>query len=269
MAGSLFKMNAKQPKQIQPILILTMNKVLLTLLLLLIASSGISSASGASKFFGTMDMALTMPNGTATVTYLFGQNKQRMDMAMRLDKIPDQLKTTVITKASQPDIAYIINHQARNYSIVNLRTAAENALLLDFDSNYTLTRAARQTIKGYNCEHIILTSTTEKLELWVTRSLGDFSTFRILQTQNPRLSNTQLSKTLSAAGIEGFPVKIVQYNDNGSYTMELTRISEKAVPPALFTVPEGYQKITDTEKPLGKQQKEHLKGLIEKMKKFE
>ncbi len=245
-----------------------MNKVLLTLLLLLSAAAS-ASASPASKFSGTMEMSLTMPNGTATVTYLFGQNTQRMDMVMQMDKIPDQLKTTIITKASQPDEAYIINHQAKNYSIVNLKTAAENSMLLDFDSNYTLTRSGKQGIKGYNCEHIILTSTTEKLELWITRDLGEFSTFRILQSQNPRLSNTQLAKTLNAAGIEGFPVKILQYNDNGPYIMELTRISRKAVPPSLFTVPAGYQKITSNQKPLDIQQKAHLKNLMEKMKKFE
>ncbi len=246
-----------------------MNKVLFTLLLLLIASTSAHSASAASKFTGSMDMALIMPNGSATVTYLFGENSQRMDMSMRIEKIPDILKTTVITKATQPDIAYIIDHQSRSYTIVNLATAAENALLLDFDSNYTLARAGRKTIKGYNCEHIILSSTTEKLELWVTRDLGNFSTFRILQTQNPRLSNTQLAKTLSSASIEGFPVKLVQHNNNGPYIMELTRISEKAVSASLFSIPAGYQKMSNNQKPLGSQQKEHLKSLMEKMKKFE
>ncbi len=246
-----------------------MNNVLLFLFLLFAALTGSSSASAASKFTGTMDMSLVMPNGKATVTYFFGLNTQRMDMIMQINKIPDQFKTTVITKAAQPDVAYIINHQAKNYTIVNLRTAAENALFLDFDSNYNLARAGSQIIKGYNCEHIILTSTTEKLELWVTRDLGDFSTFRILQTQNPRLSNTQLAKTLSAAGVEGFPVKIIQHDDNGPYIMELTGISEKAVSPSLFSVPAGYKKIANNQKPLGSQQKEHLKNLMEKMKKFE
>jgi len=246
-----------------------MNKVLLTLFLLLIALSDGHTASAASKFTGTMDMALTMPNGSATVTYFFAEKTQRMDMVMQIEKIPDPLKTTVITKAAQPDIACIINHQEKNYSIINLRTAAENALLLDFDSNYTVARADRQTIKGYTCEHIIVTSSTERLELWVTRDLGNFSTFSILQTQNPRLSNTQLAKALSAAGIEGFPVKLVQHNNNRPYVMELTRISEKKVPPSLFIVPAGYQKVTNDQKPLGSQQKEHLKSLMEKMKKFE
>ncbi|MEI8102107.1 MAG: DUF4412 domain-containing protein [Chlorobium sp.] len=246
-----------------------MKNLLITLLLLLTTALGCKNGSAAATFTGSMDMALTMPNGTATVTYLFGEKSQRMDMVMRMNKIPEPLKTTVITKAIQPDVAYIINHQAKNYTIINLRTAAENALLLDFDSNYKLARAGRETLKGYNCEHIILSSTTEKLELWVTRDLGDFSTFRILQTQNPRLSNTQLSKTMSAAGIEGFPVKIVQHNDNGPYIMEVTRISVKSVLPSLFTVPAGYQKMENNQKPLGSQQKEHLKNLIEKMKKFE
>ena len=162
-----------------------MKKVLLALFMLLFAAQG-TTATAASKFTGIMAMALTMPNGSAKVTYSFGTTAQRMDMIMQMNKIPDQLKTTVITKASQPDQAYIINHQAKNYSIVNLKTAAENAMLLDFDSNYTLTRLGKQTIKGYSCDHILLTSTTEKLELWVTRDLGDFSTFRILQSQNPR-----------------------------------------------------------------------------------
>ncbi len=246
-----------------------MKKILIILILLFTATSNAKSASAITLFTGTMDMALTMPNGSGTVTYLFGQNVQRMDMAMRINKIPDVLKTTVITKAVQPDIATIINHQAKKYSIVNLRAAAENALLLDFDSNYTLTKAGREMIKNYNCDHLILTSSTEKLELWVTGDLGHFSTFNILQTQNPRLSNTKLASIFKANSIEGFPVKMVQHNSNGTYRMELLSISKKPIPPALFAVPAGYQKIDSNEKPLGNQQKQQLKNLMEKMKQFE
>ncbi len=245
-----------------------MKKTLLALLLLFFAAQG-ASASAASKFTGIMDMALTMPNGSARVTYSFGATAQRMDMFMQMRKIPEPLKTTVITKASQPDQACIINHKAKSYSFVNLKTAAENAMLLDFDSNYTLAKLGTQTIKGYRCQHIMLTSTTEKLELWVTGDLGNFSTFQILQSQNPRLSNTQLAKKLSSEGVEGFPVKIVQYNDNGKYTMEVVQLWPKAVPASQFTIPAGYQPVADNQKPLGAQEKAHLKKLMEKMKKFD
>jgi hypothetical protein len=245
-----------------------MKKVLL-LLFMLLSLTGAATASAASKFTGIMDMSLKLPNGSALVTYTFGKSAQRMDMLMHMNKIPEPLKTTVITKASSPDQAYVINHEAKSYSLVNLRTAAENAMLLDFDSNYKLARLGTESIKGYACEHISLTSTTEKLELWVTRDLGDFSTFRILQSQNPRLSNTALSKTLSNAGVEGFPVKIVQHNDNGLYIMELMKIQPKEVSASEFSVPKGYIKVENNQKPLGTEQKAHLKNLMEKMKKFE
>ena len=246
----------------------TMKQVLLSLCMLLLSVTG-NTASAASKFIGIMAMIMKMPNGSAEITYYFGNDVQRMDMAMQMDKIPEVLKTSVITKASQPDQAYVINHQAKNYTVLNLKTAAEQAMLLNFDSNYKLTKIGKQTIKGYNCEHISLTSSTEKLELWVTRDLGNFSTFRILQTQNPRLSNTSLSKTLNNAGIEGFPVKLVQYNDNGKYDMEIMQIRPKALSPSVFNIPDGYQKVTNNQKPLGNKEKEHLKTLMEKMKKFE
>lgn len=228
-----------------------------------------NNASAASRFTGVMEMALGMPNGTADVTYYFGNNAQRMDMVMKMNKIPDPLKTTVITKAASPDLALVVNYQARSYASVSLRTAAENATLLDFDSNYRIARLGRETIKGYACEHINLTSTTEKLEMWVSRDLGDFSTFRILQSQNPRLSNSALVKTLKNEGVEGFPVKIIQKNSSGSSTMEVRTIQQKTVSPTLFEAPEGFRKVSGNQKPLDRSEKEHLKSLMEKMKKFE
>lgn len=228
-----------------------------------------SSVSAASRFNGIMEMMVNMPNGKADVTYSFGNDAQRMDMLMKMNKIPDPLKTTIITKASSPDLAVMVNHRAKSYSVVNLKTAAENAMLLDFDNNYTLAKLGSETILGYACEHIRLSSTTEKVDMWVTRALGDFSTFRLLQSQNPHLSNTALSKTLTSGGVEGFPVKIVQKNDNGLTVMELRKIRPATLAASLFDVPAGYRKVTGSQKPLDKGEKEHLKSLMEKMKKFE
>lgn len=244
-------------------------KKALTLLTFLCVNLFSGAALGAAKFTGLMDMMLKMPGGNADVTYYFGTGSQRMDMVMNMTRIPEPLKTTVITKAGRPDEAILINHETKSYSVVNLRTAAESATLLDFDSNYKLRRLGKTVIKGYECEHISLASTTEKLELWVTSDLGDFSTFRILQSQNPRLSNTALSRTLKEAGVEGFPVKIVQQNDNGVFTMQLTSIKPRELASSVFSVPRGYRKTEANRKPVNGAQKEHLRNLMEKMKKFE
>jgi hypothetical protein len=226
-------------------------------------------AKAPAAFTGQMNMKLTMPNGKADITYLFGKKNQRMDMAMTVDKIPEPLQTTVITRSSRPDEATIVNHRNRTWTIVNLRTAAENATLLDFDSNYRFTRIGTEMLKGYQCEHVQLTSKTEKLDLWMSKGLADFSTFRLLQSQNPRLSNTALARTLENNGIEGFPVRIVQKNENGLYIMELTGVSAQPVPDSRFAVPARYAKTEPGQPAVDSRQKEHLKSLMEKMKDFE
>ncbi|NTW51068.1 MAG: DUF4412 domain-containing protein [Chlorobiaceae bacterium] len=243
------------------------NLYLFTIALLLMMLTTAQNAPAA--FTGQMDMRLTMPNGTADITYLFGQRNQRMDMTMKLDKIPEPLKTTVITRSAKPDEATIVNHRNRTWSIVNLRTAAEAATLIDFDNNYRFSRVGTETIKGYQCEHVQLFSSTEKLDLWISRGLADFSTFRLLQSQNPRLSNTALSRTLEKNGIEGFPVRIIQKNDNGLYVMELTGISTKSVPEFKFVVPARYTKTQPEQPAVDGNQKKHLRSLMEKMKDFE
>ncbi|MBN1928021.1 MAG: DUF4412 domain-containing protein [Chlorobiaceae bacterium] len=239
--------------------------ILATLLFILLAIP--SSAHAA--FTGEMEMALTMPNGKAEITYLFGRRDQKMEMTMHLDRIPEPLRTTVITRSSKPDEAIIVNHKAKSWSTVNLRTAAESATLLDFDSDYRFTRIGTETVKGYPCEHVRLQSSTERLDLWISKGLADFSTFRLLQSQNPRLSNTSLSRTLEKNGVDGFPVRIIQLNDSGRYAMELLRVRQKAIPESGFAIPSGYRKTEAGRVTIDSDQKKHLRQLMEKMKTFE
>jgi hypothetical protein len=104
--------------------------------------------------------------------------------------------------------------------------------------------------------------------MWLTRDIGDFKTFRLLQSQNPRLSNTLLAKKLSDEGLDGFPVKIIQENENGTLVMEVVSVQQAPVEPNEFGIPEGYTEIVDTQQPLNHKQKEHLKELMEKIKNF-
>ncbi|MBL6956751.1 MAG: DUF4412 domain-containing protein [Chlorobium phaeobacteroides] len=244
-----------------------MNKLFCTALMTLMFCS-LYPFTASARFTGIIDMNLTMPNGKSGVTYFFGSDEQRMDMTTQLDKIPDPLKTTVITRASDPDQATILNHKAATYTKVNLKTAAENATLVDFDSDYRIEKAGKETIKGYSCRHVKLFSATDTIEMWLTRDIGDFETFRLLQSQNPRLSNTVLAKKLSDEGLDGFPVRIIQKNEAGTLAMEVISVTPMPVKPSEFSIPQGYTEIADPQQPLNQQQKQHLKDLMEKIKNF-
>ncbi len=233
------------------------------------ALSAFTSSPALARFTGVIDMNLNMPNGSSAITYFLGDTAQRMDMATKLDNIPDILNTSVITFASQPDEALVINHKAGAYSKVNLKTAAENATLVDFDSDYSIEKADTVNFKGYLCQHVRLSSSSDSLEMWLTKNIGDFQMFRLLQSQNPRLSNTLLAKKLADENIDGFPVKIIQHNETGTLSMEIVSVQQSRLESHEFKVPGGYREVTDTAQPLEKQQKEHLKELMEKMKNFE
>jgi hypothetical protein len=241
--------------------------VFLILLLTTIVNTPLYAAT--TSFTGSMDMALTMPNGRGTVTYLFGKGAQRMDMSVQMENIPSLLRTTVLTQANQPDNATIINHQTKSYSQVNLTHAAQSALLMDFNSVYRVTRLGRTTLRGYNCQHIRLQSASETVELWVTGDLGNFSTFQILQAQNPRLATTQLAAAFRNNNIEGFPVKMVQEVQKQRYSMELLKLTKKAIAASQFRVPAGYKRVDASEPTLNSEQKQQLKNLMEKMKQVE
>ncbi len=245
----------------------TMKKLLHAVLMTLMFQS-LWTFPACAGFTGIIDMNLTMPNGTSDIIYFFGNKAQRMDMTTKLEKIPDPLKTTVITRAAQPDQAIIVNHKAASYSKVNLKTAAENATLVDFDDDYRIEKAGKKRIKGYTCEHVKLSSTSDTIEMWLTKDIGDFQTFRLLQSQNPRLSNTVLAKKLSDEGLDGFPVKIIQDNENGTVAMEIVSVQQTPLESSEFTIPEGYTEIVDSRQPLNRTQKEHLKDLMDKIKNF-
>lgn len=240
-----------------------------SLLFLLLLLTAALPARAAEPFSGVMEMLLEMPGGRSEITYHLGRSAQRMDMFVQMNRLPDPLRTSVITRSSRPDEARILNHRDRSWSEVNLRAAAEEAMMIDFDNSYRLEKLGKATIKGYPCQHIRLTTSNESIEFWMTRSLGAFSTFRLLQSQNPRLSNTALSKALADAGVDGFPVRMVQKNQNGTYRMELVQVWPKPVENSTFSIPSGYRKVDHENARLSDNQKAHLKNLMEKMKKFE
>ena len=53
----------------------TMKQVLLSLCMLLLSVTG-NTASAASKFTGIMAMIMKMPNGSAEITYYFGNDRR-------------------------------------------------------------------------------------------------------------------------------------------------------------------------------------------------
>jgi len=98
----------------------TMKKTTILFILLLLALPN-GYAKAAEKFSGVMEMMLTMPSGKGELTFSFGSAAQRMDMFLQMDNIPAPVRSTILTRASEPDRATLLNHDTRSFAALDLK----------------------------------------------------------------------------------------------------------------------------------------------------
>lgn len=100
----------------------------------------------------------------------------------------------------------------------------------------TVTHTKRfELIAGHRCEHVLIVLGQQKTDVCMGKGLGVF----IMPAGVGR--GEGWDRVLAEAN--GFPLKVVQ--GNGTVTMEVTKIERKALPEALFSVPDSYSKMPD------------------------
>lgn len=94
----------------------------------------------------------------------------------------------------------------------------------------------KETIAGYECEHITITDSGNTNDVCMARGLGPFLS-PVSAMPGAKLSGWQ--KALVDGG--GFPLKVSKAD--GTVQMEVTKIEKKRLSEKLFTVPDNYSKM--------------------------
>lgn len=123
------------------------------------------------------------------------------------------------------DIAAFANQQA---SAIDSARTPQRAPIVRHTKKFEL-------IAGHRCEHVTIEVARQKTDVCMGKGLGVF-------VMPPMMGRTE---TLSSvmADANGFPLKVTQ--PNGTVTMEVMKIERKALPEALFHVPDTYTKMPD------------------------
>jgi len=101
----------------------------------------------------------------------------------------------------------------------------------------TITRTGKkETIAGYECEHITITEGNSTSDVCMARGLGPFLS---PASAIPGAKLTGWQKVLVEDG--GFPLKVSKAD--GTTQMEVTKIEKKKLNDKLFTVPDNYSKM--------------------------
>ena len=118
-------------------------------------------------------------------------------------------------------------------AVVNAaQTRAQSAAPTDVK----LTRTGKkETIAGYECEHVTVTSARETADICLAKGLGSYvNPMSAVRSGNEPAWQKQLAD-------EGFPLKVT--DATGKVAMEVTRIEKKRLDNTLFSVPEHYTRM--------------------------
>jgi len=94
----------------------------------------------------------------------------------------------------------------------------------------------KETIAGYECEHILIAGQPGSMDVCMARGLGPFVAATVALGGQ---SMPAWQRALLADG--GFPLKVIRAD--GTTQLEVTKIEKKRLSDALFTVPDNYTKM--------------------------
>ncbi len=187
----------------------------------------------AQPFEGAVTMRLSAKgaNGPQVqeVEYLVRNGKVRVSMggpagAMSLLSVPQEQKVYVLMAGQH---AYMELPVADAASGVAANTPAEAQI----------TRTGRMdTVAGYACEHVTVTSAAQAVDLCLAKGLGGYVN-PLAAMQRSRAPAWQ--RALSADG--GFPLKVTM--PDGSVPIEVVKIEKRKLANDLFSVPLSYTKM--------------------------
>lgn len=206
------------------------------------AAKSPATKAAAAPFTGVIDMVLSMEAGIGDLRLYMSGDRAKLDMSMLVNPLPAPIKIGVLMDAKTPKTVWLLNDNLKTYSYLNL---ADSPAAPDTSAagKYVIKDLGKQTLLGYACTHLTLSRKGELVDAWITQDLPDvYAVLKKLQEANPQYGDLSIFRALEGAGKAGLPLKYIVVRDGQRVTMEVRKTQRKALPAALFTVPNDYKK---------------------------
>lgn len=204
-----------------------------------------------AQFEGVVEMKMQSPGGAGTMTGMVSKAGSRMEMNVGISGEAaasmgsNAVKMVMLTKASNPDVVYMINDERRVYSEMNVKEMAARAKDLagtkDSES-WTVKKLGTDRVAGTSCQNALVTSSNgTESEMCVATDMMGMS--QLAARMNRGRGEDGLYKALKDQGLDGFPIRIVmKAKGKEQVRWELVKAERKSLPASTFEIPAGYQK---------------------------
>jgi hypothetical protein len=179
-------------------------------------------------------------NRDTSSTFITG-NSARSEKKLNMPGVMTS-EMTIIGHADQPRYSVMLNTAAKTYSLSVIDTSLINAGM----QHCQVTKIGTETIQGYSCVHVKMTTTTgsglfkssSTMDLWTSSNVPGYSFYkRAVSMQNVK---PQMLQALDNAGAGGIIVRMDASGKDYSMNMVLIGAEEKDLPASLFEIPSGY-----------------------------
>lgn len=215
----------------------------------------------AQAFEGVLHMVMTMP----TVAPVKTDVSIRHNGDSRTDTFVPFLnqKVSFIQRGSAPIIQ--IMHATKQYTESSYLQGKASSDAANALQDATVRDLPVETIAGYICRHALITNKSgATIEVWVTGSIPSNSSVSSIAG-----GGDALMQTLKKHGLDGFPLKLKMVEQGLPITLETTSVETRAVDSALFTIPSGYTKVSESDmslRDLSPEEMEVLKAFERQLK---
>jgi hypothetical protein len=198
---------------------------------------------GGSGFYYQYLTTATSKKGTAKDTsyrWLTNGGEGRSEMRIVMPGVASG-KLTVVGRANQPTYSILLDPDNKGYSLNLIDTALINSRQV----TYKVTKVGDETVDGYACVHVRMTSTSgsglfkssSSEDLWTSTAVPGYSLYHNLSDQTV---NYGMMQALEKAGAAGMMVKMTASGKDYSMSYELTDAQSGSYPASLFMIPAGY-----------------------------
>ena len=214
-----------------------MQKYLLGLLVLI---AQIALAQEDFEGLLVMRMSTSARPDMGTTKMYYSEWGGRFETEIIINPNAKAYKTVRLFKKDKPDIYYILNENTESYSITDL-SAFKN--YQGGDATATVKVIGKEIVLGYECIHSIVTTKNGETELWTTKELIAYDSYKLLSESDARSRNSSFAKALIEANAEGFPVRMIRRDAKGSeIRLELIKVDRNKLSKNLFEIPKAYAK---------------------------
>ncbi len=186
----------------------------------------------------TSDKGKTSSNTTKQWITMDGRARTEMNLAGMIAAAAGyQLNAkpvVVIAHADMPNYSVTLDDEAKTYSL----NVIDQALLDKKGESYQAHVIGSEKVNGYSCTHVVVKGGKMVMDMWMSTDVPGYDVYKKAASAAGSGADGSFMSALKAAGVEGFPVKIIE--EKSSLSMTLTKATYAGVSNSFFEIPSNY-----------------------------